>query len=309
MTVTVREPRPDRPADLEAFARVRDAAVPFLVRTPASLAHDLAHAHPAAHHRLLLAELDGHPVGTADLGLVHDSTEPGQAYLHLYVDPGHPGHGAGSLLARTAEQRLHALGATRVHSWVLDTPANRAFAEHRGYRASRSAHFLRLDLAHGTLPPAPPVPPGVTLRTAADFTADPRPLFTLDAETSADEPGDVPQELTDYEAWLAQTWQHPLLDRELSSVAVVDGRPAAFSAAHTDGNGRYVTAMTGTARSQRGRGLAKFTKYASLSRAHAAGIQQAFTGNDTGNAPMLAVNKWLGYEICATEVRYVRELG
>jgi len=88
----------------------------------------------------------------------------------------------------------------------------------------------------------------------------------------------------------------------------VDGRPAAFSAAHTDGTGRYATAMTGTARAFRGRGLAKLAKNDSLHRARAAGCTEALTGNDAGNEPMLAINKWFGYEISATEVRHVREL-
>ncbi|WP_333753674.1 GNAT family N-acetyltransferase, partial [Streptomyces sp. IBSBF 2394] len=151
-------------------------------------------------------------------------------------------------------------------------------------------------------------PPGVELRTAADYADDPRPLFELDAETVADEPSDVDVEFTDYEAWLAETWRHPLLDRELTTVVVVDGRPAAFSVAYTDGT-RYATAMTGTVRAQRGRGLAKLAKTDSLHRARAAGYTEALTGNDTDNGPMLAINKWLGYEICATEVRHVRELG
>jgi len=149
----------------------------------------------------------------------------------------------------------------------------------------------------------------VELRTASDFAADPRPLFALDAETSADEPGDIPHEFTDYQAWLQETWHHPLFSAELTTVALVDGRPAAFSAARTDGGTRYGTVMTGTARAHRGRGLAKLAKNDSLHRARAAGLTQAFTGNDAGNEPMIAINKWFGYEICATEVRHVRELG
>ena len=117
-------------------------------------------------------------------------------------------------------------------------------------------------------------------------------------------------EFTDYENWVEETWKHPLLNRELTTVALVDGRPAAFSLARTDGaTGRYATAMTGTARAFRGRGLAKLAKNASLHRARAAGCTEALTGNDAGNGPMLAINKWFGYEICATEVRHVRELG
>jgi GNAT superfamily N-acetyltransferase len=309
MTMTVRDVRREAPSDTDAFARIRHRALPYLISTGASLAYDLRHMHPDAHYRPLLAVEDGEPVGTAQVGLVYDSPELAQAFLNVYVDPDRAGRGAGSLLVRTAEEHLRALGATRLHAWVLDTPAHRAFAERRGYRASRSAHFLRLDLANGTLPALQAPPPGVELRTAADFTDDPRPLFALDAETIEDEPSDVDREFTDYEAWLEETWNHPLLSHELTSVAVADGRPVAFSAARTDGALRYGTAMTGTARAFRGRGLAKLVKNHSLRRARAAGLTEAFTGNDTRNGPMLAINRWLGYEICATEVQHVRELG
>jgi GNAT superfamily N-acetyltransferase len=309
MTVIVRELRPEVRADAEAFVRIRRAALPFMLFTPESVLHDLAHTHPDARFRQLVAEVDGECVGTAEVGLAYDSPEPGQGYLNVYVHPDRTGLGAGSLLVRTAQEQLAGYGATRLLAWVLDEPGNRAFAERHGYRASRSAHFLRLDLAHGTLPPLQDPPPGVELRTAADFADDPRPLFALDAEATADEPGDVSAELADYDTWLDETWRHPLNDLELTVVAVVDGRPAAFTAARTDGAGRYGSGMTGTARAHRGLGLAKLVKNHSLHRARAAGYSEAFTGNDTGNGPMLAINKWFGYEVCATEVRYVRELG
>ncbi|NEA67664.1 GNAT family N-acetyltransferase [Streptomyces sp. SID12488] len=308
MTVTVRALRTEDRPGVEAFAHVRRIALPFLLFTPEAVAYDIAHAHPDAHYRALVAEEDGEVIGTAQTAVVHDSPEPGQGYVNVYVHPERTRRGAGELLVRTAEGHLAAAGVTRSFSWVLDAPGNRAFAERHGYRSSRNAHFLRLDLANGELPPLQDPPPGVELRTAADFAADPRPLFTLDAETTLDEPSDVDYEFTDYEAWLRETWQHPLLSHELTSVAVVDGRPAAFSAARTDGATRYGTVMTGTARDFRGRGLAKLAKNDSLHRARAAGYTEALTGNDAGNGPMIAINNWFGYEICATEVRYVREL-
>jgi GNAT superfamily N-acetyltransferase len=309
MSMTVRDLRSEVRADVEGFARVRHLALPFYLVTPDSLAYDLAHAHPASHFRPLVAVEDGEVVGTAQVGMVHDSPDPGQGYVNVYVHPERTGRGAGSRLVRAAEEHLAAQGATKLFAWVLDEPGNRAFAERHGYRGSRSAHFMRLDLANGTLPPRRPLPPGVELRTGAHFANDPRPLFELDSETMSDEPSDVAYEFTDYEAWLEDTWNHPLFSRELTSVAVVDGRPAAFSAARTDGGTRYGTVMTGTARAFRGRGLAKLAKNDSLHRARAAGLTEAFTGNDTGNGPMIAINKWFGYEICATEVRHVRELG
>ncbi|MEV1083309.1 GNAT family N-acetyltransferase [Streptomyces sp. NPDC050211] len=309
MTVIVRELRSEVRADVEGFARVRHLALPFYLVTPDSIAYDVTHAHRDAHYSPLVAVEDDEVIGTAQVGMVYDSPDPGQGYVNVYVRPDRTRRGAGALLVRAAEEHLAAQGATALFAWVLDEPGNRVFAEQHGYRASRSAHFLRLDLVNDSLPPLQDPPPGVELRTAADFADDPRPLFTLDAEASSDEPSDVDYEFTDYEAWLESTWRHPLFSPELTSVALVDGRPAAFSAARTDGGTRYGTVMTGTARDFRGRGLAKLAKNDSLHRARAAGFTEAFTGNDTGNGPMLAINKWFGYEICATEVRYVRELG
>ncbi|GAA3134287.1 GNAT family N-acetyltransferase [Streptomyces rameus] len=309
MTVLVRALRPDVPADAEGFARVRRLALPYILFTPESVRHTAAHTQPEARFRPLVAVEDGEVIGTAQVHLVPDSREPGQACLNVYVRPDRTRRGAGRLLVAAAEEYLASLGATKLFAWALDEPANRAFAERRGYRVGRSAHFLRLGLANGTLPPLTPVPAGVELRTAADFADDPRPLFELDAETLCDEPGDVGYEFTDYDAWTEETWKHPLLNRELTTAACVDGRPVAFTVARTDGDGRYSTAMTGTARAYRGRGLAKLAKVHSLHRARAAGLTEAFTGNDVGNDPMIAINRWLGYEVCATEVRYVRELG
>ncbi|MEU0004744.1 GNAT family N-acetyltransferase [Streptomyces sp. NPDC006314] len=309
MTVIVRDLRPDAPADTEGFARVRQLALPYILFTAESVRHHATHTHPDARYRPLIAEEDGEVIGTAQVHLAHESPEPGQGLLNIYVRPDRTRRGAGGLLRRAAEEHLAAQGATRLLSWVLDEPGNRAFAERHGYRSSRCAHFLRLDLANAPLPPLPAPPPGVELRTAADFADDPRPLFELDAETLLDEPGDIGSEFTDYDAWVEQNWKHPLLDRDLTVAACVDGRPVAFSVAYTDGGTRYSTAMTGTARAHRGRGLAKLAKIHSLYRARAAGVTEAFTGNDASNDPMIAINKWLGYETCATEVRYVRELG
>ncbi|MFI6349284.1 GNAT family N-acetyltransferase [Streptomyces sp. NPDC050560] len=278
-----------------------------MLATPESVLFDQEHAHPDAHATLLVAEEAGEIIGTAQVAVAHESPRPGIGTANVYTHPGREGRGAGLGLLRAAERLLAGLGVTRVYAWVPDEPRHRAFAARRGYRPSRSAHFLRLDLTAAALPERP-LPPGVSLCTAADFAADPRPLFDLDAATVRDEPGDVASEFDDYAHWLTGTWRHPLLDRGLTSVAVAGGRPVAFSVAYTDGAGRYLSAMTGTLREFRGRGLAALAKADSLRRARDAGCTEAYTGNDAQNAPMLAVNARLGYRVTATEVRHVREL-
>ncbi|OEJ27623.1 GNAT family N-acetyltransferase [Streptomyces agglomeratus] len=306
MTLIVRD---FTPADTDAWVRVRRAALPFMVTTPESVAFERATAHPDKKMRMLVAEEDGELIGTAFAGIAYDSTEPGQAFVTPQIHPGHRTRGAGSLLLRAAEEHLRAEGATAVYAWVVDTPESRAFAEHRGYRPTRPMHFQRLDLANGRLPPRQPLPAGVELHTAADFRDDPRPVFEADAETTADEPSDISTDFTDYEDWISHTWNHPLLDHGLSTVVVADGRVAAFTAAQTDGLTRYWSGMTGTVRAHRGRGFAKLAKNDSLHLARSAGYTDAYTSNDADNLPMLAVNRWFGYEICASEVRHVRTFG
>ncbi|MEV3993239.1 GNAT family N-acetyltransferase [Streptomyces sp. NPDC049837] len=307
MTVIVRDFRPE---DAEAVARSRQACIPFQVTTPRSVLFDVETANPAKKFRLLVAEKDGEIIGTAYAGIAYDSSDPGQAYATPNVHPDHRGHGAGGLLLRTAEEHLAAEGGTSLYAWALDQPENLSFAAKRGYRPTRTAHFQRLDLAHTTLPELPgALPPGVELRTCADYEADPRPMFRADAEATSDEPSDIATDFDDYEDWVRHTWNNPLLDRGLSTVVTVDGEVAAFTAAYTDGGTRYVSGMTGTLRAHRGRGLAKLAKTDSLRRARAAGCNDAYTSNDGANGPMLAINKWFGYEICATEVRHVRTLG
>ncbi|WP_328297840.1 GNAT family N-acetyltransferase [Streptomyces sp. NBC_00435] len=311
MTTTIRDLRPNDLDDAGSVVRVRRAALPFMISTARGVAFELASAHTDKRYRILVAEDgEGLVIGTAQVGIAYDSTEPGQGFVNAYVDPTHRGLGAGSALLRTAEEHLTAERAKDSYAWVLDEPAHRAFAERHGYRASRSAHFLRRDLTATGLPALPGnLAAGVELRTGSAFAADPRPLFDADSAASLDEPGDVPTELDDYEDWLRQTWNHPYLDRELTTVVLVNGEVAAFTAAHTDGATRYSSAMTGTLRAFRGLGLARLAKTDSLLRARAAGYTEAFTGNDTGNAPMLAVNTWLGYGVCATETRFAKRLG
>ncbi|MDX3850580.1 GNAT family N-acetyltransferase [Streptomyces sp. AK02-01A] len=306
MTVTVRDFRTE---DVGAVVGLRRACTPFMVTTEETLLAGVATAHPAKKYRLLVAEEDGEIIGTAHVGIAYDSSDPGQASVTPQVHPERRGRGAGSLILRTAEAHLAAEGATSVYAWVMDEPPSRAFAERHGYRPTRPAHFQRLDLAHGALPELPPLPSGIELRTGADYADDPRPLFAADAEVCSDEPGDISVALDDYEDWLSHTWNDPCLDRDLTSVVVADGRIASFTAAHTDGDTRYASGMTGTLRAFRGRGLAKLAKIHSLRRARAAGYTDAFTSNDADNGPMLAINRWFGYEICATEVRHVRALG
>jgi GNAT superfamily N-acetyltransferase len=303
MTLTIRA---FRASDAEAACAALRAGRPYLVTTPAAVAWQLA-THP--HLRMLLALRDGAVAAVARYGPYPDGASPGYGFATLHVVPDRRGRGTGGALLDATERALVAEGVRHLHVRADHTAAAHAFATARGYRPGRIAHVSRCDLT-GPLPAVPAAPPGIALRTAADFLDDPRPIHRVDVEGTRDEPGDLQLGDQGYESWLAEIWHRPDLDHRLTTVAVdtADGRPVAFAAAQTDGEGRYWSSFTTTRGAYRGRGIAKLAKADSLHRARAAGLGVAYTHNDAANAPMLAVNAWLGYRRCAAERTWTRDL-
>jgi RimJ/RimL family protein N-acetyltransferase len=103
--------------------------------------------------------------------------------------------------------------------------------------------------------------------------------------------------------------EQPLVTADGSFVAMVDGIAAAVSLLdHDPETGRTANMFTGTLREYRGRGLALAVKLASIHWAAAHGSSMMVTTNDLENAPMLAVNKRLGYRPSGRHYDYVRDL-
>lgn len=298
-----------RRSDALAVSELRRDVQPFAISTPQLVAWEAENAPASERRRLLVATVRGRIAGVARTGLPHDSTVPDQSFTHPRVAPEHCGRGGGGALLTTAEDCPRGLGAHRVPAWVADDERSSAFAARHGYRPVSRARFLRLDLVRTPLPPLPePLPDGVGLRTYADPAEDTRAMYEADAEAAADEPGHAPADAMTYEDWLAQTWEHPALDLDLTSVVTVDGRIAAYSLAETDGRGRYSSGMTGARRAFRGRGPARPAKLDSPRRAREAGRTEAFTTNDTTNAATLSINESFGYEPCADQWRGMKSL-
>ena len=136
---------------------------------------------------------------------------------------------------------------------------------------------------------------------------DPRLAYDVDMETTADMPSTEPFEGMAYEEWEEHVLRHPLFAPAGSFVALVDGEAAALSLLTADPeSGRAMSWMTGTRRAYRGRGLALAVKLASIEWAAANGITRMLTFNDATNAPMLAVNRRLGYEPIGRRVEWLK---
>ncbi len=280
---------------------------PEFVRSARAFRHYLDVAPAAARPRWWCAEEDGRIVASAAASLVVETSEPGVAWLTLTVHPHARCRGLGGELLRLAEAHVAGAGARRVLCRSRDDERTIAFAEAHGYAQTSSDDVLVVDPRTVTGPGE--LPAGVELVPAATFEADPRPLYEVEAEAVADEPGDVALDAIPYDLWLDEFWGNPDIDRELSAAALVDGVPVSSTFLNTDrASGRGLNNGTCTLRAFRSRGLATLAKRFSLARAAEAGITAVYTGNDTTNAPMQAINRTLGYRRCAGMANWVKHL-
>ena len=275
-------------SDFAAATALVNRVWPYRVGSAAGWRHSVRAEPAEAQRRFWAAEHDGVLVGWASAALDYESAErPGT--VGISVVPEHRGRGLGGELF---ERVTSTSERSERRSW---TPGARTARPHAGFlegRGFRHAHTSRISgVDPADVEPAS-APAGVELRPLAGL--DPALVFALDEEVSRDIPN---QDLDDLklEQWLDDYWRNPDVDLESSTAAVVDGRPVSFSHLFTGPELRGMTAMTGTLRSHRGRGLAELVKRATLAAAAARGVQLVVTYNDETNAAMLHVNEKLGY--------------
>jgi len=225
------------------------------------------------------------------------------ARVGVRVDPEFRRRGIGAELYEIGLDHVRALGAARAATAFEESEAAVAFATARGWREARAEVLSSLDPTKVTQV----LDGSFDIRPAADL--DPRELHAVDEEATRDVPAVEPIGAIPYEEWRAFVWDNPLFARGGSFGAVVDGRVAAVSLIVANpAAGRAFSTFTGTLRPYRGRGLALAVKLASVRWAAAHGITQMVTNNDERNAPMLAVNRRLGYQPAGRRVEYLLEL-
>jgi GNAT superfamily N-acetyltransferase len=185
-----------------------------------------------------------------------------------------------------------------------ENPEAVRFAHARGFAETRAASLACVDPRRVDLSPLGST--DVAIVPLSEL--DPREVYEVDMLITADVP--MTDELTDfpYEEWLDTIWRRPTMALDGSFAALDDGRVVSLTmlAANLE-VGRAFNEHTGTLSSHRGRGLAWLVKLASLRWASARGITAVWTTNDETNAPMLAVNRRLGYETRLRHVEYIRE--
>jgi len=299
-----------READIEADAPgavgLLSLVNPESVYTVGAFRH-VWRASPAdARRKAWCVEMDGDIVGWAFAGLMVETSEPGVGWVSVTVHPARREAGLGASLLGAAEHHAAAIGVTRLLSFSRADDATASFARAHGYEQTAANEVLVIDPRRVE---QPAVPGDVEIRSFRQLAGNPRPIFDVDLAASLDMPGEVPFDAITYEHWLARFLHSPLLDHDASNLVTVDGLPATYTMLlHDRETHRGQNNGTGTVPEFRGRGLATLAKRASLKRAAQLGCTAVYTGNDATNAPMLAINRKLGYEVCGAELSWSKTL-
>jgi GNAT superfamily N-acetyltransferase len=233
-------------------------------------------------------------------------TATGEFSIGVAVDPAWRRQGVGSeLYGALAGFGLEHGGATGRAYLKDDRPGGLMFAEQQGLTVVGHEFTSLLDLAAFDETPfadllARAEREGFRFFSLAELedaaTARER-LHTLHAQTAADVPGthDAFPTLGAYEEQLATSKSHQPAGILLAAdgdewvgLAVVTFTPG-------EDNDQAYNAHTGVLRSHRGRGVAQALKLLSVRAARAMGAKSVRTDNDETNAPMLAINRKLGY--------------
>jgi GNAT superfamily N-acetyltransferase len=222
------------------------------------------------------------------------------ARFSLRVDPAFRNRGIGTELYELGLAHVRELGVSRAAAAFDESEAGVSFATARGWREARAEALSSVDPT--TVSEAPD--PSLDIRPALEL--DPRELHAVDEAATRDIPALEQIETIRYDEWRAFVWDDPLFAKDGSFGVVVDGKVVALSLILASPEaGRAFSMFTGTLGEYRGRGLARAVKLASIRWAAANGITQLVTTNDETNAPMLAVNRRLGYRPAGRHVEYV----
>jgi GNAT superfamily N-acetyltransferase len=288
--------------DIPRAAALRQRAWPESIVTEEGMRHWLAGVPARAELALFAWEEDGELLGWANAARNWWQSDPDAGILAITVDSARRGEGIGTALAEAGDEHLDRLAVRTTRAGSLDEPGARALAARRGFQEMAAATVSGVDPR--TVEPRA-VPAGVELVPFADLD-DPGPVHELDLELSRDIPNED-YDAIELEEWKATFWKSPVIDDDASLVALVDGQLAGLTMIRIDRpSGRAQNNLCGVRRPYRGRGLALLLKSHSLRRAAELGATVALTDNDETNAPMLAVNRRLGYGPFARRLEWER---
>jgi mycothiol synthase len=248
-----------------------------------------------------LAELDGRAVGAATVGRVYVHPPDYPAWwgaIDVLPETRRQGIGERLLVAISSEARRAGKTALLIRC-VEDRPDGVDFLAHRGFTEFERSKTVFLDIAGLAAPEIAP-PPGIELSTLAARPDLVPAVHAVALATFDDIPGgDDPMAAGDLAEFRARDVDRAPIPKDAFFVAIeaasdrVVGYASLFMLPGS--TTRAYHDMTAVLREQRGRGIARALKAATIGWAIEHGLTTLETGNDEENAPMRALNARLGY--------------
>jgi GNAT superfamily N-acetyltransferase len=215
------------------------------------------------------------------------------------------------------EERVVADGAKILSTWAYEgDPLRIETILARGFKEDRRSRRWELDLrtnrekllAMTEASRARMRSDGVRILTLAE-DRDPRVIekvWRLSEEAGDDVPTTMPRVPEAMEAYVR--WVNaPEVHRDRFWIARVGDEVVGVSVlAYPPVRGIVGTNWTATARSVRGRGVARALKCETVAQAIALGVDRVRTGNDAANAPILHINETMGYKIVGIGIAFLR---
>lgn len=302
-------------ADLLTAARPDQPVDPILLRFSWENPWD-----DSAWERFVVSR-DGRDVGLAALDRPRDWASMPERYARVQVElaPGLRERDRFAALFALLEDRAAAGGALRASSWVwADDAVKLDAAGSRGFRETRRERFWELDLAAEGARIEEMArssrqrmrEQGIRVVTLAEDT-DPdryRKLWAMSNEAQQDVPTTVPHTTTPLESFVTLLHGPGLREDRIWIARLGDDIVGVSMLEYPPVRGVVQTDWTGTARSVRGRGVARALKCETLVQALALGVDRVRTDNDSENAPILHINETMGYRRRTDFVQLTKEL-
>jgi RimJ/RimL family protein N-acetyltransferase len=303
MQTTIRLANPD--ADFQRIAELLslDAVEPM---TETILHEEEAFILPGKIRRRWVAASPQQEILGYGMVVKYPSEPADLFHIHVIVDPSARRQGIGSELYESVLNFAHENGAGRIMAEVRENdPTSRRFAEQRGFSVDHHVFDSVLALAAFDETPFAGLIEKVeasgirffTLADTSDRAEAERKLYEVNRKAVLDEPSSTGTFPT-YENWrkivLEGSWY-----RAASQFIAGDGeRYIGLAGVYNEQESpeAMFNGLTGVERDYRGRGIAMALKLLTIRYAKEHGAKTISTGNDARNAPMLAINRKLGYQ-------------
>jgi GNAT superfamily N-acetyltransferase len=231
--------------------------------------------------------------------------KPGRFFIKVIVVPEFRSRKLGAQMYADALRVAREHGATELASTVReDDVISWEFAEKRGFKIEFHSFDSTLDLAHFDENKFDDLMTRVhaegfrffSLAEAGLTKENQHRLYEVNREAALDNPGNGGS-FPDFYTFSKNVFDAAWFRADTQIIASIGDRWVGLAAIGLYPEEKYAyNAFTGVLREYRGRGLAQSLKLQTILLAKKEGARYIRTNNDSQNAPMLAVNRKLGYQ-------------